>query len=159
MEYSGDAWLGYDIRFRQCAATDTTKNWAIIDPTLWNLVLQGKPEQLAANFALVCPMYHQTVSGLQVNQHPECPHHREFSLAQYSFVTLGIASHKQDIHTPVARMRTSAPSAARIHPSSINFTRLCFVHINLVPAVQFLVHPSHNFSCHNRTSTLCNPVI
>ena len=22
MEYSGDAWLGYDIRFRQCTATD-----------------------------------------------------------------------------------------------------------------------------------------
>ena len=22
MEYSGDAWLGYDIQFRQCAATD-----------------------------------------------------------------------------------------------------------------------------------------
>ena len=34
MEYSGDAWLEYDRRFCQCAATNTTKNWAIIDPTL-----------------------------------------------------------------------------------------------------------------------------
>ena len=42
MEYSGDAWLGYDIQFRQCAATDTTKNWAIIDPTLWNFAFSGK---------------------------------------------------------------------------------------------------------------------
>ena len=130
MEYSGDAWLGYDIRFRQCAATDTTKNWAIIDPTLWNLAFSGKARAtLAANFALVCPMCHQTVPGLQVNQHPECPHHREPSLAQYGFVTLGIANHKQDVHTPVAHISTSTPSAARIHPSSINVTRLCFVHI------------------------------
>ena len=42
MEYSGNAWLGYNRRFCQCAATDATKNWAIIDPTLWNLAFSDK---------------------------------------------------------------------------------------------------------------------
>ena len=50
MEYSGDAWLGYDIRFRQCAATDTTKNWAIVDPTFWNLAFSGKARATCCKF-------------------------------------------------------------------------------------------------------------
>ena len=50
MEYSGDAWLGYDRRFRQCAATDVTKNWAIIDPTLWNLAFSGKARVTRCKF-------------------------------------------------------------------------------------------------------------
>ena len=117
MEYSGDAWLGYDIRFRQCAATDTTKNWAIIDPTLWNLAFSGKARATRCKFCF--SLSHVSSDCAWVNQHPECPHHREPSLAQYGFVMLGIASHKQDVHTPVARMSTSAPSAAK-DPSIID---------------------------------------
>ena len=123
MEYSRDAWLGYDIRFRQCAATDTTKNWAIIDPTLWNLAFSGKARATRCKFCFICPMCYQTVPVLQVNQHPRCLH-RIPSLAQYGLVMLGIASQKQDVHTPVANMSTFVPSAARIHPSSINVTRV-----------------------------------
>ena len=50
MEYLGDAWLGYDRRFRQCAATDHNKNWAIIDPTLWNLAFAGKARGARCKF-------------------------------------------------------------------------------------------------------------
>ena len=50
MEYSGDAWLGYDRRFRQCAVTDNTKIWAIIDPTLWNLAFSGKARATRCKF-------------------------------------------------------------------------------------------------------------
>ena len=50
MEYSGDAWLGYDRRFRQCAATDATQNWVIIDPTLWNLAFSGKARAARCKF-------------------------------------------------------------------------------------------------------------
>ena len=50
MEYSGDAWLGYHIWFRQCAATDTTKNCVIIDSTLWNLAFSGKARATHCKF-------------------------------------------------------------------------------------------------------------
>ena len=50
IEYSGDAWLGYDIRFHQCAAIDTTKNCVIIDPTLWNLAFSGKARATHCKF-------------------------------------------------------------------------------------------------------------
>jgi len=42
MEYAGDAWLGYDRRFRQRAAADPSTSWAVIDTTLWNLAFSGK---------------------------------------------------------------------------------------------------------------------
>ena len=41
LEYSGDAWQGYDRRFRQRAASTTKTEWATIDPTLWNLAFTG----------------------------------------------------------------------------------------------------------------------
>ena len=34
MEYVGEAWLGYDRRFRQRGAADPSMSWAMIDPTL-----------------------------------------------------------------------------------------------------------------------------
>ena len=40
-EYSGDAWQGYNRRFRQRAAVTTQTKWATIDPTLWNLAFTG----------------------------------------------------------------------------------------------------------------------
>ena len=42
MEYAGDAWLGYDRRFRQRAAADLGMSWAKIDPTLWSLAFSGR---------------------------------------------------------------------------------------------------------------------
>ena len=50
MEYSGDAWLGYNRQFCQCAATDHNKNLAIIDPTLWNLAFAGKAREARCKF-------------------------------------------------------------------------------------------------------------
>ena len=41
LEYRGDTWVGYDRRFRLTAAANTTKVWAHIDPTLWNLAFAG----------------------------------------------------------------------------------------------------------------------
>ena len=52
MKYSGDAWLGYDRQFHQCAATDNIKSWAIIDPTLWNLAFSGKARATHCKFLL-----------------------------------------------------------------------------------------------------------
>ena len=57
---------------------------------------QEKQEQLAANFALACPMGHQTVPGQLINQPPALPHHRVLSLAQYAFVML--------VQPPTSRM-------------------------------------------------------
>ena len=40
-ECSGNAWQGYDQRFRQRAAVTTETKWTTIDPTLWNLAFAG----------------------------------------------------------------------------------------------------------------------
>lgn len=42
MEYVGEAWLGYDRRFRQSGAADPSMSWAMIDPTLWSLAFSGR---------------------------------------------------------------------------------------------------------------------
>ena len=40
--YQGDCWLGYDCCFCQRAATNSSKSWSTIDPTLWSLAFLGK---------------------------------------------------------------------------------------------------------------------
>ena len=42
MEYDGEAWLGYDRRFRQRAASDQKTVWSQSDSTLWDLAFSGK---------------------------------------------------------------------------------------------------------------------
>ena len=42
MEYEGEAWLGYDRRFRQRAASDPSTVWSQSDTTLWDLAFSGK---------------------------------------------------------------------------------------------------------------------
>ena len=42
MEYGGEAWLGYDCRFRQIAASDQKRVWSQSDSTLWDLAFSGK---------------------------------------------------------------------------------------------------------------------
>ena len=42
MENDGEAWLGYDRRFRQRAASDQKTLWSQSDSTLWNLAFSGK---------------------------------------------------------------------------------------------------------------------
>ena len=41
IQYEGDSWIEYDRRFRVRAATNSTKIWASLDPTLWNLAFAG----------------------------------------------------------------------------------------------------------------------
>ena len=41
IQYEGDAWLGYDRRFRQTAAASPDLVWAHIEPTLWNMAFAG----------------------------------------------------------------------------------------------------------------------
>ena len=41
LEYSGDAWQGYDQSFKQRAAMTTKMQWATTDPTLRNLAFAG----------------------------------------------------------------------------------------------------------------------
>ena len=42
MEYQGEAWMGYDHRFRQRASMNPYIAWSAIDTTLWNLVFAEK---------------------------------------------------------------------------------------------------------------------
>ena len=42
MEYEGEAWPGYDHRFRQRAASDHSTVWSQSDTTLWDLAFSGK---------------------------------------------------------------------------------------------------------------------
>ena len=42
MEYQGEAWMGYDRRFRQRASTNPHIAWSAIGTTLWNLAFAGK---------------------------------------------------------------------------------------------------------------------
>ena len=42
MEYDGEAWLGYDCRFRQRAASDQKTVGSQSDSTLWDLAFSGK---------------------------------------------------------------------------------------------------------------------
>ena len=42
MEYDGEAWLGYDLRFRQRAASDQKTVWSQSDSMLWDLAFSGK---------------------------------------------------------------------------------------------------------------------
>ena len=41
IQYEGDSWIGYDRRFRLSAAANSTRIWASLDPTLWNLAFAG----------------------------------------------------------------------------------------------------------------------
>ena len=41
MVYKGNAWLGYDRRFRQAAAAAPHKQWSKIDTDLWHLAFTG----------------------------------------------------------------------------------------------------------------------
>ena len=41
IQYDGDSWMGYDRRFRLSAAANSTKSWASLDTTLWNLAFTG----------------------------------------------------------------------------------------------------------------------
>ena len=41
IQYDGDGWMGYDRRFRLSAAANSTKSWASLDTTLWNLAFTG----------------------------------------------------------------------------------------------------------------------
>ena len=50
MKYSGDGWLGDDVWFLHCTATDTTNNWVIVDSTLWNLAFSGKDRATHCKF-------------------------------------------------------------------------------------------------------------
>ena len=41
IQYDGDGCIGYDRRFRLNAAANSTKSWASLDTTLWNLAFTG----------------------------------------------------------------------------------------------------------------------
>ena len=158
MEYSGDAWLGYDRWFRQCAATGYTKSWAIIDPTLWNLAFSGKARATRCKFCFSLS-HGSSDCAWSTDQPTSCSSTSSSTFSRPIRICYACtATHKQDVHTPIACTSTSAPSAARIHPSSTNATRLYFVLITLVPTMQPLVHPLHHSSCHNCTSIICKSV-
>ena len=152
MEYSGDAWLGYDQRFRQCAATDATNNWAIIDPTLWNLAFSRKARAARCKFCFSLS-HASSDCAWETDQPISQPNGVSTSSGTSScliwIVMLGIATHKQDVHIPAACMSTFAPSAAKIHPSLISVTRLYFVHspsstLHVTPAITTTLAPSIN---------------
>ena len=52
MQYAGDAWLGYDRRFRHRAAADPGMSSATIDPTFGVLLFQAKQKLHDASIAL-----------------------------------------------------------------------------------------------------------
>jgi len=62
MEYEGDAWLGYDRRFRQRAASNPQASWAKSDSTLWYM---EKQRPTAVTTVLVYLTSHQSVNGSQ----------------------------------------------------------------------------------------------
>ena len=41
MVYEGNAWLGYDRRFRQAAAVNPQMQWSKTDTDLWHLAFTG----------------------------------------------------------------------------------------------------------------------
>ena len=119
---------------------------------------QEKQEQLAANFCF--SLSHGSSDCAWVIDQPTS--RSSTSSGTFScpirIYMLGKVTCKKDIHTLVACTSTSAPSAARIHPSSTNITRLYFVLIILMPTMQPLIHPLHHPSCHNSTNTICKSV-
>ena len=42
LEYKSNCWMGYDRRFRQICASQPSRSWAAIHPTLWNLAFTGQ---------------------------------------------------------------------------------------------------------------------
>ena len=53
MKYQREAWIGYDHRFCQRAATNLYISWSAIDTTLWNLVFAWKAKQPIAAISLI----------------------------------------------------------------------------------------------------------
>ena len=41
-EYLGEGWMGYDRHFWQRAAATPTQQWAMVEPTLWNIAFAGR---------------------------------------------------------------------------------------------------------------------
>jgi len=67
MEYEGDAWLGYDRRFRQRAASNPQASW----DTWWDM---EKQRPTAVTTVLVYPTSHQSVNGPQKFLNQYCNH-------------------------------------------------------------------------------------
>ena len=68
LEYQGDSWIGYDQRFRQRAATNTTLVWAKTDSPLWNLAFAGQ-----ANASRCRHCFSLSHSSVQCDWSPDPP--------------------------------------------------------------------------------------
>ena len=78
IQYEGDSWIGYDCRFRLSAAANSTKIWASLDPTLWNLAFAGNARVQVKTLLLFDTPLHRMRMGIRsstADQHPSpTPH-------------------------------------------------------------------------------------
>lgn len=72
MEYKGNCWMGYDRRFRQICASQPSRSWAAIHPTLWNLAFTGqaKTARCMHCFSL---LHHSSDCDLASSNRSQCP--------------------------------------------------------------------------------------
>ena len=131
MENEGDAWLGYDRRFRQIAASKPELIWAQLDPTLWNLAFSGatKVARCAHCFSLThvsreCDWAPQDATRrlkqqsprthicMSWNYNPECP----YSDCRYKHVCLACNGNHKVTHCPQKRSYPSRGGYSRYQP-------------------------------------------
>ena len=131
MENEGDAWLGYDRRFRQIAASKPELVWAQLDPTLWNLAFSGAAEvaRCAHCFSLThasreCDWAPQDATRrleqqsprthicMTWNYHPECP----YSDCRYRRVCLVCCGNRRVIQCQQRRGNPSCGGYGRYQP-------------------------------------------
>ena len=132
-EYSNEAWLGYDRRFRQMAAANPSTTWAKIDPTLWNMAFTGQAKAVRCKFCFSLTHVSDEcdwaptarVATTLVTVAPPHPQlHPSVGRILLKSATLGTTATTHIVPSQVANTSISACIVQRIHRCSIKTTKL-----------------------------------
>ena len=132
MVYEGNAWLGYDRRFRQAAAANPHMQWSKTDTDLWHLAFTGMIQRPRCVHCL--SLTHKSPQCNWAQDTPEMPSSPKSGNWYYSpniravvFADPGTEILVQAVHSRTASFSTSAPSVPGTQPAQTSHTRPCFV--------------------------------
>ena len=120
MECEGEAWLGYDRRFRQRAAAYPGMSWAMTDHTLWSLAFSDRAKALRCKhcFSLThASVNYEWTSTPDTGDQSSC-----LQLGTYALIGIRISA--QAVHVLTAPTNMFVLTVLRIPPSSTNFVNL-----------------------------------
>ena len=134
MVYEGNAWLGYDRRFRQAAAANPNMQWSKTDTDLWHLAFTGMVKRPRCVHYL--SLSHKSSQCHWAQEAPEMPSSPMpgswyYSQGDLKYQSNGICrswnrDHAQAVHSRTASSSTFVPTVPGIQPAQTSHTKLCF---------------------------------